>query len=115
MRPIPPTIAPGHGADHRDQRDAAIESAVPGDLRNAITENDVQCHQQRNGHDQRLEHGRRIAAPPTKYPRGEHPGLRSEPRERVLRHAAPRRGAYIAEPTVCDGRLPSDATDIIAA
>ena len=60
---------PGHGRDHRDQRDAAIESAVPGNLRNTVPENDVQCDQQHNGHDQRLEHGRRIAAPPTKYSR----------------------------------------------
>ena len=31
---------PGHGPDHRDQQDAAIESAVPGNLRNTLFEDD---------------------------------------------------------------------------
>ena len=70
---------PGHGSDHRDQRDAAVERAVPGDLRNGVPQDDVQGHQQHDGNDQRLEHGRRVTAPPTKNSVGEHPGVRDEP------------------------------------
>ena len=33
----------GHGSDHRDERDAAVKSAVPGDLRNTVPQHDVQC------------------------------------------------------------------------
>ena len=109
---------PGHCPDHRDQRDAVMESAVSGDLRNYFPENDVQCHQQHNRHDQRLEHGRRIAAPPTQYSRREHPVCETSRRNEFSERSRLIRRKFIADvgnTPSATAVLSTDATDIIAA